>query len=110
MLRAVFGAWDEPPAAYREVFTANAPALLAEIRGEERTDSSRFDELRVPTLVGTAEESPEPIQHGSEALARALPQARSVHVRGGHAIDPAGADVLAFVSERVASRERSVSP
>jgi esterase len=34
VLREVFGAWEELPAAYRDVFTANAPALLAEIRGE----------------------------------------------------------------------------
>ena len=35
MLRAVFGVWEELPEALREVFTANGPALLAEIRGEE---------------------------------------------------------------------------
>ncbi len=42
VLREVLGAWEELPAAYREVFTANSPALLAEIRGEERlTDNAR---------------------------------------------------------------------
>jgi len=103
VLRDVFGAWKELPEAYREIFTANGPALLAEIRGGERTDNSLLDELQVPTLIVTAEDSPVPLQHGSEALERALPQARTARVPGGHAIDPAGSDVLAFVSDVLAS-------
>ena len=101
VLREVFGAWDELPAVWRDVFTVNGPALLAELRGGERTDNDRLTELAVPALVVTAEASPEPIRRGSEALDRALPGARSVHVAGGHAIDPAGPDVLAFVAELV---------
>jgi esterase len=99
VLRDVFGAWEELPERWREVVTVNGPALLAEVRGGETTDNARLGELRVPTLVVTAEASPEPIRRGSEALARALPQARSVRVGGGHVIDPAGPEVLAFVSE-----------
>lgn len=99
LLRAVFGAWEELPKAFREVFTSNGQALLAEIRGGESTDSSRLDEIRVPTLVVTAADSPTEFRLASEAVARALPHARSVEVGGGHAIDPAGPDVLAFVSE-----------
>lgn len=100
VLRGVFGAWDELPPIWREVFTANGQALLAEIRGGERLSPDlRLDELQVPALVVTAEESPGPIRLGSEALAAAIPHARSVHVEGDHAIDPAGPDVRAFVSE-----------
>ena len=107
VIREVFGAWEEMPEMYREVFAENGPALLAEVRGEERTDNARFDELRVPTLVVTADDSPEPIRRGSEALARALPQARKAHVEGGHAIDPAGPDVLAFVAEVLTATART---
>jgi pimeloyl-ACP methyl ester carboxylesterase len=99
VLREVFGAWEELPQVWRDVFTGNGPALLAELRGEERTDIDRLGELHVPTLVVTADASPEPIRDASEALARAVSQARSVRVGGDHAIDPAGQDILAFVSE-----------
>ncbi len=100
VLREVFGAWEELPQVWRDVFTANGPALLAEVRGGERlSDNSRLAEHRVPTLIVAAEDSPEPLQHGTDGLVRALPQARFVRVGGGHAIDPAGPDVVAFVSE-----------
>ncbi len=103
VIREVFGAWEELPDLWRDVFTMNGPALLAEVRGGETTDNARLGELRVPTLVVTAEDSPEPIRRGSEALERALPHARKARVGGDHAIDPAGPDVLSFVSELVDS-------
>jgi pimeloyl-ACP methyl ester carboxylesterase len=101
VLRAVFGAWDELPHAFREVFSANGQALVAEIRGGESTDANRLDEIRAPTLVVTAQDSPAEFRLASEAVAQAIPHARSVQVGGGHAIDPAGPDVLAFVAELV---------
>lgn len=104
VLRDVFGAWEELPEVWREVFTANGPVLLAELRGEERTDNQRFGELVVPALVVTATASPKPIREASEALARALPGSRAVHVGGDHAIDPAGPAVRDFVSELIAAR------
>jgi esterase len=104
VLRDVFGAWEELAPVWRHVFTVNSPALLAEVRGGEKTDNARLGELRVPTLIVTANDSPEPIQQSSEALARALPLARSVRVAGDHAIDPAGRDVRAFVAEILAAR------
>ena len=104
VLREVFGAWEELPEVWRDVFTTNGPALLAEVRGGEKlSDNGRLGELAMPTLVVTADDSPEPIQRGSEALARALPDARSARVAGGHAIDPAGPDVLSFVEDVLAS-------
>jgi pimeloyl-ACP methyl ester carboxylesterase len=99
VLREVFGAWEELPDVWQEVFTANGQVLLAELRGGETTDTPRLGELRVPAVVVTAEDSPAPIRSCSEALARSLPQARHVLVGGGHAIDPAGPDVLRFVRE-----------
>jgi esterase len=99
VLREVFGAWEELPQVFRDVFTANGPALLAEIRGGETTDNSKLAELDIPTLIVSAEDSPEPLQRGTEALERALPGARRARVAGGHAIDPAGPEIVAFVSE-----------
>ena len=107
VLRDVFGAWEELPDLWRDVFSVNGPALLAEVRGGETTDNARLGELAVPTLVVTANDSPEPIRRGSEALARALPRARHVRVGGDHAIDPAGAEVLEFVDEALALATRT---
>jgi pimeloyl-ACP methyl ester carboxylesterase len=104
VMREVFGAWDELPAVWRDVFTRNGAGLLAELRGGETTDNDRLGELRVPALVLTAEESPDAIRRCSETLGRALPGARSVTVGGDHAIDPAGPEVLAFVSELTKAR------
>ena len=98
-LRAVFGAWEELPEAFREVFTSNGQALLAEVRGGESTDVDRLDRIRAPALVVTAEDSPAEFRLASEAVARAIPHARSIVVGGGHAIDPAGPGLLAFVAE-----------
>ena len=100
VLREVFGAWDELPRALRDVFTANGQALVAEIRGGERlAEVKQLADLRVPTLIVSAEDSPEPLQKCNAALERALPQARAVRVAGGHAIDPAHPEVRAFVAE-----------
>lgn len=107
VMREVFGAWEELPDAWRALFTANGPALLAELRGGERTDTERFGELRVPTIVVTAEESPEAVRRCSEALAAALPNARSAHVGGDHAIDPAGDVVREFVRAVLESMPRN---
>lgn len=98
VMRAVFGAWDELPRTWREIFSANGPALLAELRGGEHTATERLHELAVPALVVTADESPEPIRLASEALGRLLPSAQSIRVGGDHAIDPAGQFVLDFVA------------
>jgi pimeloyl-ACP methyl ester carboxylesterase len=104
VMREVFGAWDELPRVWREVFAANGQALLAELRGGERTDVERLGELTVPVLVLTAESSPDEIRAASEALGRTIPHARSLGISGGHAIDPAGPDVLEFVAELTAGR------
>jgi pimeloyl-ACP methyl ester carboxylesterase len=104
VLREVLGAWEELPEVFREVFTANGPALLAEVRGEERlTDTAGLGGLRAPTLIVSAEDSPGPIQSGNAGLEGALRQARTVRVPGGHVIDPGGPAVLAFVAEVLAS-------
>lgn len=101
MIREVFGAWEELPQVFRDVFGGNGPAILAELRGEERTDNEQLGKLAVPALVVTADASPIPFQRGSEALGQALPHARTARATGDHAIDPAGAEVLAFLSEDV---------
>jgi esterase len=107
VMREVFGAWEELPDDWQAVFTANGQALLAELRGGERTDAD-LATLVVPALVVTAADSPRAIRDCSEALGRALPGARMAHVAGGHAIDPAGDEVRAFVRDVLEASRRKL--
>jgi esterase len=96
------GAWRSLPGEVRKVMTDNGPAILAELRGELflRADAATLATLEQPTLLVTAVDSPVALREPTEALAAVLPNARTVMVEGGHLIDPAGPEILAFV-ERV---------
>ena len=50
-------------------------------------------------LLVSAADSPPEFHEAPAALAAAIPNARTAKVGGGHLIDPAGPDVLAFVEE-----------
>jgi esterase len=76
------GAWESFPHEVRRILTPNGPAAL---------------------LVAAAE-SPPPQPEMTEAMAGVLPNARTALVAGGHLIDPAGPEVLAFVGEVVEGR------
>jgi pimeloyl-ACP methyl ester carboxylesterase len=99
------GAWGAIPDDLRRVLTENGPALRAELRGEWWLDADPAA-LRCPVLLVTADDSRPELREPSEALAAALPDARLARVSGGHLIDPAAPEVLAFVAEvlRTASR------
>jgi esterase len=93
------GVWETFPEEIRQVLTQNGPALLAELRyvDEPLPDAAAFATIRRPALLVAAQESPPEQREMTEAMARVLPDARSVLVGGGHLVDPAGPDVLAFV-------------
>ena len=55
---------------------------------------------RLALLVAAAGSRPE-FREATEALAGALPNARTALVDGGHLIDPAHPEVLAFVEEQL---------
>ena len=50
-------------------------------------------------LLVAATDSPPEFREVSEAMADALPNARTALVGGGHLIDPAAPDVVAFIQE-----------
>jgi hypothetical protein len=54
-------------------------------------------------LLVAATDSPAEFRQPVDALAAALPNARTALVAGGHLIDPAAPKVLAFVDEIVTS-------
>ena len=95
------GVWPQLPEPMRQVLTENGPAILAELGGEWwlDADAEALAGVEQPVLlVGAADSRPE-LREPTEALAKAMPAARLVVVEGGHLIDPAGPEVLGFVSE-----------
>jgi pimeloyl-ACP methyl ester carboxylesterase len=107
VFREVLGgeAWESFPAPLREHFTSASPAVLAEIRGRGLDLSQAPLELSEaeaghiwqPTLVVSAEDSPEALHAVNRRLADLLPNAETALVAGGHIIDPAGPAVLDFL-------------
>ena len=95
------GAWRSLPEPLQEVVTGNGPAILAELAGEWwlDADAATLSGLGQPALLVAAEGSPPELREATEALAAALPNARTALVDGDHLIDPAHPAVVAFVAE-----------
>jgi esterase len=94
-------AWDSFPDEVRRILMQNGPALLAELGyvDEPMPDAAAFATIDKPALLVAASESPPPQREMTEAMAGVLPNARTALVGGGHLIDPAGPQVLAFIEE-----------
>ena len=98
--------WKSLPDELQELFAAASPAVLAEMHGRGLDLSAQplnlSDEelagIRQPTLIVSAEDSPEPLRRVNERLAATLPHTEKVLVTGGHLINPAHPDVLDFVN------------
>ena len=92
------GGWEALPAEARELFTANGPAILAEVEGlNADLDEAALSAIEHQTLLVSAAGSPEPFRRVAAKLASLLPNVEEVRVEGGHLIDPAGPEVLRFV-------------
>ena len=100
------GVWPSFPEDVRRVLTRNGPALLAELHyvDEPMPDAAVFAEIDVPTLLVAASDSPPEQRDMTEKMAEVLPNARLVQIGGGHLVDPAGPEVLAFIEEELAAR------
>jgi esterase len=94
-------AWASFPAEIQQVLTDNGPALLAELHyvEEPHPDAAAFATIDRPVLLVAATESPAEQREMTEAMAAALPNARLAMVGGGHLVDPAAPEVLAFVED-----------
>jgi pimeloyl-ACP methyl ester carboxylesterase len=104
------GAWASFPGAVRRVLTDNGPALLAELGyvDEPMPDAAAFATIDRPVLLVMASDSPAEQRDMTEKMAEALPRARLAATGGGHLVDPAGTEVLAFI-EDVCERRDAVS-
>jgi|SRR5687768_15266068 len=94
-------AWLAFPDEIRRLLESNGPAILAELQGEWwlNADATALASLRQPTLLVAAADSRPEFRQPVEALAAALPNARTALVGGGHLIDPAAPAVLTFIEE-----------
>jgi esterase len=103
LITAVAGeeVWRSFPDEWRRVVTENGPAILAELGGEWwlEADTAALATIEQPVLLVAAADSPPEFHEPIDALARALPNGRTVLVGGGHIIDPAAPEVLAFIGE-----------
>jgi esterase len=95
------GVWDSLPNEIQRILTKNGPAALAELHyvEEDNPDAAAFGAITQPTLLVAASESPPEQREMTEAMAEAFPSPRLVRVGGGHMIDPATPEVLAFIEE-----------
>jgi pimeloyl-ACP methyl ester carboxylesterase len=97
--------WEAMPEDYRQVLASASDAVLAEIRGHGldlsaeplHLSDAELDAIAQPTLIVSAEDSPDVLRRVNDRLAAALPHTELVLVPGGHLIDPAHPAVLEFV-------------
>jgi esterase len=97
-------AWSSLPEEAREIFTANGPAIVAELKGGfPEVGVEQLATIDRPTLLVAAKESLQPgYAEVTSRMAEAMPSARVEWVEGGHLIDPAHPVVLAFLDEVMA--------
>jgi esterase len=98
-------AWRSFPEELRRILIQNGPAILAEVHGDwwPAADAAALAAIEQPTLLVAATDSRPELREPTEALALALPNARTALVRGGHLINPAAPEVLAFIEGVLAS-------
>jgi esterase len=98
-------AWRSFPEELRRILIQNGPAILAEVQGDwwPAADAAALAAIEQPTLLVAATDSRPELREPTEALALALPNARTALVSGGHLINPAAPEVLAFIEDVLAS-------
>ena len=99
------GAWNSLPEELRRILIQNGPAILAEVQGEWwlQADPAALTTIEQPALLVAATDSRPELREPTEAMADALPNARTALVGGGHLINPAAPEVLAFIEEVLSS-------
>ena len=108
LLSEVLGesAWRSFPEELRQMFTHNGPAILAELQGEWwlQADAAALATIEQPSLLVAATDSRPELREPTEAMADSLPNARTALVSGGHLINPAAPEVLAFILQILENR------
>ena len=103
--------WSALTDEARDAMDQAGDAVLAEARGSGLDLSADFlladcdwvSEVTCPSLVVSAENSPDVLRRVNERLVELLPDARAALVKGGHLIDPAHPAVLGFLDASAAA-------
>jgi esterase len=100
------GVWESLPKDARELLSQNGEALLAELEYVDQPNpaAEAFAGIEQPVLLVAASDSPPEQRAMTEAMAAALPNARTETVEGGHLVNPASGQVLAFIAEVLEGR------
>ncbi|MGH2700033.1 MAG: alpha/beta fold hydrolase [Actinomycetota bacterium] len=104
-LRDVVGdeGWESFPTELKKMFIGNGPAILAELRGRSLDlTAQELAEIKQPSLIVSAKDSPEAFRRVDGVVAEALPNSETVLIEGDHFINPAHPAVLEFVDRFVA--------
>jgi esterase len=102
------GAWEAFPAEARQIFTANGPSIVAELRGGILDISvDQLGSITQPALLVGGRDSLPAFIEVTNVMTQAMPQARLEWIDGDHIINPAHPVVLAFVDEVLALQEPS---
>jgi esterase len=110
LLRSVLGdaGWEGFPEPAKQMFAANGPAIVAELRGGDLDVSAeQLGAIVQPTLLVAAKDSPPAFAKVTNLTAAAMPSAKVEWIEGGHLINPAHPAVLAFIDEVLAPKEES---
>jgi pimeloyl-ACP methyl ester carboxylesterase len=100
LLRIVAGdaAWEGFPEPAKEMFTANRPAIVAELRGGFLdVTPDQLGTIDTPTLLVAAEDSPPAFAEVTTIMAEAIPSARVASAKGGHLVRASDPAVLGFI-------------
>ena len=104
-LRTVVGdeTWEGFPEPAKQMFRANGPAIVAEMRGGSlNIDQDLLGTIGVPTLLVGGKDSPPAFAEVTNLMAGAMSSAKVEWVEGGHLINPAHPAVLRFVQDVLA--------
>jgi pimeloyl-ACP methyl ester carboxylesterase len=107
VFRGVLGdaGWEGMPDPVKQIFIANGPAIVAELRGGPLdVGAEQLGTISRPTLLVAGKDSPPEFAEVTSLVAAAMPGARVEWVEGGHLINPAHPAVCAFVEEVLARR------
>jgi pimeloyl-ACP methyl ester carboxylesterase len=108
IVRGVLGdaGWEGLPEAAKEILTANAPAMVAELRGGyPDVSAAELGTIDQPTLLVGGKDSLLDYAEVMTLTAAAMPSARVEWVEGGHLVSPAHPAVLAFIDEVLARKQ-----
>jgi pimeloyl-ACP methyl ester carboxylesterase len=102
LLRVVAGdaAWEGFPEPAKQMFTANGPAIVAELRGGFLgVTAEQLGTIDAPTLLVAALDSPPAFAEVTTLMAKAIPSARVASTEGGHLVRASDPAVLDFIGE-----------